>query len=40
MTYFYCATGIEPFDRLVQQVMEQEPYRKAQRVLPAQISVN
>ena len=25
-------TGIEPFDRLVQQVMEQEPYRKAQRV--------
>jgi len=25
-------TGIEPFDRLVQQVMEQEPYRKARRV--------
>jgi len=25
-------TGIEPFDRLVQQVMEQEPYRKAPRV--------
>lgn len=25
-------TGIEPFDRLVQQVMEQEPYRSAQRV--------
>jgi hypothetical protein len=25
-------TGIEPFDRLVQQIMEQEPYRKAQRV--------
>jgi hypothetical protein len=25
-------TGIEPFDRLVQQVMEQEPYRTAQRV--------
>ena len=25
-------TGIEPFGRLVQQVMEQEPYRKAQRV--------
>jgi len=25
-------TGIEPFDRLVQQVMEQEPYRHAQRV--------
>jgi hypothetical protein len=25
-------TGIEPFDRLVQQVMEQEPYRKAARV--------
>jgi len=25
-------TGIEPFDRLVQQVMEQEPYRKAHRV--------
>jgi hypothetical protein len=25
-------TGIEPFDRLVRQVMEQEPYRKAQRV--------
>ena len=25
-------TGIEPFDRLVQQVMEQEPYRTAHRV--------
>jgi hypothetical protein len=25
-------TGIEPFGRLVQQVMEQEPYRNAQRV--------
>jgi len=25
-------TDIEPFDRLVQQVMEQEPYRKARRV--------
>jgi hypothetical protein len=25
-------TGIQPFDRLVQQVMEQEPYRKARRV--------
>jgi hypothetical protein len=25
-------TGIEPFDRLVHQVMEQEPYRSAQRV--------
>ena len=25
-------TGIKPFDRLVQQVMEQEPYRTAQRV--------
>jgi len=25
-------TGIDPFDRLVEQVMEQEPYRKAQRV--------
>lgn len=25
-------TGIEPFGRLVQQVMEQEPYRHAQRV--------
>ncbi len=25
-------TGMEPFDRLVQQVMEQEPYRKAPRV--------
>jgi hypothetical protein len=25
-------TGIEPFDRLVQRVMEQEPYRKAPRV--------
>ena len=25
-------TGIEPFGRLVQQVMEQEPYRSAQRV--------
>jgi hypothetical protein len=25
-------TGIEPFDRLVQQVMEQEPYQKAHRV--------
>jgi hypothetical protein len=25
-------TGIEPFDRLVQQVMEQEPYRRAPRV--------
>jgi hypothetical protein len=25
-------TGIEPFDRLVQQVMEQEPYRTAPRV--------
>jgi transposase len=25
-------TGIEPFGRLVQQVMEQEPYRQAQRV--------
>jgi len=25
-------TGIEPFDRLVQQVMEQEPYRSARRV--------
>jgi hypothetical protein len=25
-------TGIEPFDRLVQQVMAQEPYRTAQRV--------
>jgi transposase len=25
-------TGIKPFDRLVQQVMEQEPYRKARRV--------
>src|SRR5271157_1231426 len=25
-------TGIKPFDRLVQQVMEQKPYRKAQRV--------
>jgi hypothetical protein len=25
-------TGIEPFDRLVQQVMEQEPYRNAPRV--------
>ena len=25
-------TGIKPFDRLVQQVMEQEPYRSAQRV--------
>lgn len=25
-------TGIEPFDRLVQQVMEQEPYRTARRV--------
>ena len=25
-------TGIEPFDRLVQQVMEQEPYRQAHRV--------
>jgi DDE superfamily endonuclease len=26
------ATGIEPFGRLVQQVMAQEPYRRAQRV--------
>ena len=26
------ATGIEPFGRLVQQVMEQEPYQKAHRV--------
>lgn len=25
-------TGIEPFGRLVRQVMEQEPYRSAQRV--------
>ena len=25
-------TGIDPFDRLVRQVMEQEPYRSAQRV--------
>ena len=25
-------TGIEPFGKLVQQVMEQEPYRSAQRV--------
>ena len=25
-------TGIKPFDRLVQQVMQQEPYRKARRV--------
>jgi hypothetical protein len=25
-------TGIQPFDRLVQQVMEQAPYRKARRV--------
>jgi hypothetical protein len=25
-------TGIDPFDRLVEQVMEQEPYQKAQRV--------
>jgi len=25
-------TGIAPFDRLVQQVMEKEPYRSAQRV--------
>ena len=25
-------TGIKPFDRLVQQVMEQEPYRNAHRV--------
>jgi hypothetical protein len=25
-------TGLKPFDRLVQQVMEQEPYRSAQRV--------
>src|ERR1035441_4325198 len=25
-------TGIKPFGRLVQQIMEQEPYRKAHRV--------